>query len=183
MKKLIEQGGFTLIELLVTLVVLAVLLGAGMPSFTEWVRNTRIQSATNNLAGLLAQARSEAVSRQSAITLAPAAGGWSEGLSMYTDADAAGNSAYSSATDTLIKDIDFTADGLMDGIAVDTSDSADNYISFTSNGLLNEGNNTVTIALCDQRGASDGGQISINVVGRATLMFGSDDEPIATCTP
>ena len=183
MHKLIEQRGFTLIELMVTLVVLAILLGIGVPSFTEWVRKSRIQAATSNYTGLLAQARSEAVNRQKAITLAPATGGWSAGLIMYTDAETSGNTAYSAATDTLIKDIDFTVDGRMSGITVNTSANADNYISYTSNGLLNEGNTTVTIALCDERGASDGSEITINIAGRATWMFGTDDEPIPTCTP
>ena len=65
-----DQRGFTLIELMVTLVVLVVLLGVGIPSFNNWVVSTRMDTATMNLAGILKQARNEAVSRQSVITLA-----------------------------------------------------------------------------------------------------------------
>ena len=62
-----DQRGFTLIELMVTLVVLVVLLGVGIPSFNNWVVSTRMDTATMNLAGILKQARSEAVSRQRVI--------------------------------------------------------------------------------------------------------------------
>ena len=173
-----DQRGFTLIELMVTLVVLVVLLGVGIPSFNNWVVSTRMDTATMNLAGILKQARSEAVSRQSVITLAPKAGGWTEGLTMYTDTDAGGNTAYSAANDTLIKDLEFS----MGGISASTSTNAAAYISFTSGGLLNEGNNSVEIVLCDSTEEEGGSSITVNPVGRTSIVKGTKTNPLASCT-
>jgi|TARA_R110000851_G_scaffold181511_2_gene330051 type IV fimbrial biogenesis protein FimT len=173
-----DQRGFTLIELMVTLVVLVVLLGVGIPSFNNWVVSTRMDTATMNLAGVLKQARSEAVSRQSVITLAPKAGGWTEGLTMYTDTDAGGNTAYAAANDTLIKDLEFS----MGGIAASTSANAAAYISFTSGGLLNEGNNEVEIILCDSTEEEGGSSITVNPVGRTSILKGTETNPLPSCT-
>lgn len=173
------QKGFTLIELMVTLVVLIVLLGLGIPNFTEWVKKTRIETGTRSLTGALMEARSEAVSRQTVITLAPADGGWAAGLSMYTDADTGGNSAYSASDDTMIKELNFS----MGGVTVDTVSNADEFISFNSNGQLNESGSTVEMALCDDRGEEAGALITINLVGRTNSRPGTINNPLTTCTP
>ena len=173
-----DQRGFTLIELMVTLVVLVVLLGVGIPSFNNWVVSTRMDTATMNLAGILKQARNEAVSRQSVITLASKAGGWTEGLTMYTDTDVGGNTAYSAANDTLIKDLEFS----MGGISASTSTNAAAYISFTSGGLLNEGNNPVEIVLCDSTEEEGGSSITVNLVGRTSILKGTETNPLPSCT-
>jgi prepilin-type N-terminal cleavage/methylation domain-containing protein len=59
-----KQAGFTLIELMFTIVVLAVLLGIGVPNFRDFIRNSRITSAANDLLADFALARSESVKRR-----------------------------------------------------------------------------------------------------------------------
>ena len=165
-----RQKGFTLIELMITLVVLVIALSIAVPNFAAWIKNNRIDAATRTLAGTLNLARSEAVSRQTVITV-NSGGNWSNGLTIYTDTTPTGNTAQV-AGDTLIKDLDFS----MDGITVNTNDG-DNFISFTSSGLLNEGGNQLSIAICDDRGVSQGTLITINAVGRTSI-----GNP-TTCTP
>ena len=172
------QKGFTIIELMVTMVVLAILLGIGIPSYLQWIQNSRMDTATRSLAGVLKLARSEAVSRQIGVTvrrgttLSP--DDWATGAHVYTDADGLGNTAYdAAANDTLIKDIPFAANG----ITVATNAAGTNFVSFTGNGLLNEAGNQVAIALCDARGVAEGMQISVNLVGRISISNA------VTCTP
>jgi type IV fimbrial biogenesis protein FimT len=64
-----KQTGFTLIELMFTVVVLAVLLGIGVPNFRDFVRNSRMTAAANDLLADLNLARSEAVKRRVPVTL------------------------------------------------------------------------------------------------------------------
>lgn len=64
-----KQSGFTLVELMFTLVVLAILLGIGVPNFRDFVRNSRLTSAVNGLLADLNLARSEAVKRRVPVTL------------------------------------------------------------------------------------------------------------------
>ena len=93
------QKGFTLIELMVTLVVLVVALSIGIPNFSTWIKNNRIDASTRTLASALQIARSEAVSRQSVITI-DSGGDWANGLTIYTDVAGVGNTAITAAEKT-----------------------------------------------------------------------------------
>ena len=64
-----KQTGFTLIELMFTITVLAVLLGIGVPNFRDFIRNSRMTSAANDLLADLSFARSEAVKRRVPVAL------------------------------------------------------------------------------------------------------------------
>ena len=63
------QNGFTLLELMVTLVVVAVILGFGLPSFQQLVQRNRMTSTANDLLAALNVARSEAVKRATPVSL------------------------------------------------------------------------------------------------------------------
>ena len=58
-----RQSGFNLLELMTALAVLAILLGLGVPSFTQMIRTNRVVADTNELVVALSAARSEAVKR------------------------------------------------------------------------------------------------------------------------
>jgi type IV fimbrial biogenesis protein FimT len=55
------KKGFTLIETLVTLIVVALLLGWGVPSLLQVMHSARLKSAAHQTYGLLRLARSEAI--------------------------------------------------------------------------------------------------------------------------
>lgn len=72
-------GGFTLPELLIVVVVLAVLLAVGIPAFGEFTRNQRIKTASFDLFSTLVHARSEAITRNATVTVAPVSSAWTNG--------------------------------------------------------------------------------------------------------
>ena len=62
-----KSHGFTLIELLVTLAVASILVATAFPNFSALIAQERSVILTNTLAGALAYARSEAVTKQANI--------------------------------------------------------------------------------------------------------------------
>ncbi|MFZ2541189.1 MAG: GspH/FimT family pseudopilin, partial [Gallionella sp.] len=58
-----KSSGFTLIELMITLVILAIAMALGIPSYRDWVQNTQIRNAAESVQNGLQRARAEAVGR------------------------------------------------------------------------------------------------------------------------
>lgn len=61
------QRGVTLIELMIGLVILAILLTLGAPSFSDWIQNTRIHNSAQSIVSGLQLARAEAVRRNAQV--------------------------------------------------------------------------------------------------------------------
>jgi type IV fimbrial biogenesis protein FimU len=61
--------GFTLVELMIVVVILGIFASIAVPSFTDLIRRNRVQSASEELYGLLQYARTEAVARGRPITI------------------------------------------------------------------------------------------------------------------
>lgn len=55
--------GFSLIELVIGILILGVLMTLSMPAFTNWLRNTKVRTATESVQNGLQLTRSEAVRR------------------------------------------------------------------------------------------------------------------------
>jgi type IV fimbrial biogenesis protein FimT len=79
-------SGFTLIELLVTISVAAILLAIAVPSFNDATLGSKLGSYANNLVAGTLLARSEAIKRNTPVTLCVstdgsscASGGWEQG--------------------------------------------------------------------------------------------------------
>lgn len=60
-----SQRGFTLIELMTSLTVLGILLLLGLPTYKQWIINTRIRTASESIQNGLRLARNEAVQQAS----------------------------------------------------------------------------------------------------------------------
>lgn len=64
-----KRSGFTLVELLITLVVAAILLAWGVPSFNRFLERTTLTSETNTWVGVINHARNEAITRGERVTV------------------------------------------------------------------------------------------------------------------
>jgi len=163
------QKGFTIIELMLTMLVLVIVLSIGIPSFSTWIKDSRMDTGTREVASALKLARSEAASRQTIINVRAGTSGnpgnWANGVHIYTDVDVTGNTPYVAA-DTLIKDID----SVKDNITI-ASDDPNNIISFNSSGLLNEGGFGIqrTIRICQSTGEAAGNTVVVNSTGRTSI--------------
>lgn len=165
-----EQRGFTLIELLVTMTVLAIILGVGVPGLRDFVLNNRQVSAVNEMVASLQYARTEAVTRNSNVSLCPSSDGascsgsdWAVGWIVFTDTNPPpGGNGVVDAGDTVLRHvealnrIDFVSDG---GIA--------NAVTYRRNGRSTA---TGNFTLCDSRGSSDGKVVLLDLSGRPRVQ-------------
>ena len=78
--------GFTLTELMVALTVLVILTGVAVPSFHEILLAQAVRTASDDVFSGLLLARSEAVTRNTSVSVVPNGGNWSEGW-IISDAD------------------------------------------------------------------------------------------------
>ena len=76
---MLVNKGFTLIELLIAIAITGILASIAVPAFTAMIATTQVKSDASNLHFSLLRARSEAVKRNTSITLAPVGGGWKYG--------------------------------------------------------------------------------------------------------
>lgn len=74
-----KESGFTLTELMVTIVILALLTAAALPSFRPFIVGQRIKSASFDIMSTLMLARSEAIKRNTNVLVTPASGSWLNG--------------------------------------------------------------------------------------------------------
>lgn len=74
-----RQQGFTLIEMLVTVVVLAIVTAAALPSFRSFVTTMRIKNVSFDVMAMLTLARAEAIKRNADVTSAPVNNDWAQG--------------------------------------------------------------------------------------------------------
>lgn len=74
--------GFTIIELMIVVVILVILIAIAAPDFRNLIVATRIKNASFDVFSALIHARSEAVTRNTTVTVTPAAGGWADGWTM-----------------------------------------------------------------------------------------------------
>jgi type IV fimbrial biogenesis protein FimT len=165
-------AGFTLIELLVCVAVLALLLRLAVPSFAEAILTNRLASYTNAFIGSVQYARSEAIKRNTAITMCAssdgqtcaASGTWAQGWIVSCPASSATPGMCGSGGGTLV---------LQSQPAVPTdyhftSSSSSYSLVFPASGV---GVNQLVMTVC--RATPPGDQereISVAATGRAAVV-------------
>ena len=75
----IKVRGFTLIELIVVITIVGILASVAVPSLSDTLARQRAKSVSSELLASLSKTRSEAVSRNSNITLMPKTNQWIKG--------------------------------------------------------------------------------------------------------
>ena len=169
--------GFTLLELMVVLAIAGVLMAVGIPAMGDFIRNSRITSAANDVMAALHFTRSEAIKRRDPVTLCTSA-------SAVTDANP--TCAASDLLTGWIVFVDTNQSSQRDAgelvllqhepmnAAITARSSEDEFaVTYLENGFaLNP--NAAQLVLCDERGNTpSGGELSsargilVSVTGRA----------------
>ena len=179
-----HQRGFTLYELLITMLVIGIVLTVGIPSFSDFTRNSRITGTANDLHSSFHLARSEAARSKTPVTICASANplgaalcdgasfddGWIVFLDLNGDVQRAG------AGENVLRahpPVDATID-------ISTNAGSD-YFGFAASGL---GRGDIggqpamqTAVICDQRGniVASGGMsaarfLVVTPIGRATVL-------------
>lgn len=183
-----RNSGFTLLELLTTVLVASIALGLGVPSLSQFIRNSRMTSVTNDFVGAIHLARNEANTRSATTTLCASPDPVAPNPSCDTDV-ALLSGGY-------IVWVDTDADAIVDAgedvlLQVDGQDNitalGDNgYIHFDRQGFVDDiaaaGNSASLILFCDSRGnvpASGGTSaaraVRISPTGRPAMLTGVDE--------
>jgi type IV fimbrial biogenesis protein FimT len=174
--KTIVSKGFTLIELMVTMAVVAVLLSAGVPTFSALIKNNRLVTENYALRTVLSAARSEAQTQRTTVTVCRSANGlncstgdWGAGYMAFIDLD----------NDRQLDEED--GEQLLQSRVQDSSNvvvrysRASDVLLFNSNGNAVDSNGTFTF--CDDRGAEKARGLIVSAVGalRAAVASEADD--------
>ena len=69
-----QKSGFTVIELIVAVTILGILTTVALPNFVQFMRNQRVKTASFDVFSTLVLARSEAVTRNTTVTVTPQSG-------------------------------------------------------------------------------------------------------------
>lgn len=139
-----HSKGLTLIELLTVIAITAILAVMALPSFNDLLRRQEINGQANALFSMLYLARSEAIKRNSVVTICKSndgqncGGNWSTGWLMFADQNKDGSL---DAGETII-----TLGQISEKIAVNwTAFGSNNYIRFTPRGMTLAQNGTFTV--------------------------------------
>ena len=170
--------GFTLIELIVTLAVFSVLVAIAAPSFNAFTDSSRRASEVNNISGALSYARSEAIKRNSTVSVCArtstvgaetcsavvATDEWQHGWMIFDDTDADG---VLDAGETLLRLFGPISNG---SVISETSGNAPLAITFRGSGFITVAN--AEFKYCGpSNNVSNARAIIISKTGRARLSI------------
>lgn len=163
------QQGFTLIELMIVVVLLAIGLAIGVPSFTSFIRNNNVVASANEFATALSLARMTAIKEGSGAVIqsatgSPATNEWGQGftVSVWNDADNDNvvDSGEIGASVRVFRAFD-------SNVSLDSTDGT-RTLSFLHTGQLNATTARI-FNLCDSRTGETGRQFTLNLLGSFDL--------------
>jgi len=167
-----KNDGMTLIELMVAIAVLIIGVALAVPSFTTLNKNNRLNAASNGLVRMLQLARSEAIKRNTPVTVCRSSdqsqcktGSWTQGWIVFIDDGATTGTVENGET------ILGSQDALSPIIQVTTSSNFSDSITFLASGQPAQ---TGNLKFCDDRTGTHGRNIYINGTGRIRLATGED---------
>jgi type IV fimbrial biogenesis protein FimT len=188
--------GMTLVELMVVILVAAILLGLAVPAMRNLLYSNQILASTDNFAGALNLARSEAIKQGVPIALVSSSGtnDWSGGWTMFVDSD--GNGTQSTvlappAPPELTVRVGAAQPG---GYTLMANSTLGGLLQFDSNGrLLNAG--SARFVVCQGGGPWGGGlarMVTIKATGRVRIsandasghpLYDDSATALTGCTP
>lgn len=134
-----QVRGFTVIEVMITLIVLGLVLGYALPSFTELMRNNRSTAFGDEFAGALNFVRSEAVKRGGSVSICASnadrdgcGADWSNGWLAYVDSEE--ETSADTVVAEILRDWESPGDNLV--LSVERNDNPITFVRFADRGTL-----------------------------------------------
>ncbi len=140
-----RMGGFTAAEILVVLAVVGILTAMAGPYMGDMVRAQRLRTASFDVFSSLMLARSEAIKRNTSVTMSPSGGGWNGG---WTIADSNGNTV--------------RRQGAIDTVTIAGPAS----VTFLGTGRLNASVNPFSLVAVGSTGSTSYRCVSVDLSGR-----------------
>ena len=188
-----QQRGFTLIELMVTISLVAVLITLGVPGMQQMMRSNARASSSNELISTINQARSEAVKRNTEVSLCPSTNGtsctggtaWAGGWIAFVDDDLDGVAEANDGNGTWNtgEEILTVVSALSNTTTINSSFTT---ITYRPNGRMRTSASAeqAEFILCDAQGVSDATAVLIWISGRPQSSDTDlDNAAPSTCTP
>ncbi len=162
----LRAEGFTLVELMVTVAIVAIMAAIALPSYQALVINSRMTTQASEFLTTLEFTRSEAVKRNTRVTMCKSNNGtsclinaaadltasWQPGWIVFIDGGTAGDI---DGTDTILK----VHGALIGGSTLVGNILVTNYVSYMSNGLAQQAGGGMqggTFTLCSSNTAMAG---------------------------
>ncbi len=173
-----HHSGFTLIELLVVIAIGAILLGVGLPNLQGFIVSNRLSAQANDLNTALQFARSEALRRNTTVSLrrveSAGAGNWSDGWTVFTDSNANGSL---DGTDEVLR----IGPALPPPLTLHASANLANAVSFNGGGRSPQSAGVFVLCHGDQLavdGVPRSRLVLINASGRVRMGTDSDHDGV-----
>ena len=161
-------SGFTLVEMLIVLAILAILVGVGMPTFSDSMRDRRLGSVTSEYISAIYIARNESLTRRQLITLTPLPAGWQAGWSISDGVNVLHQYVNPDPDDTEIR---FPGAGV-------------SSLRFNANGRVTMNNGTtlanISLLVCDSRDDERGRTLNLSAFGAVENVVHEDS---TLCNP
>lgn len=168
-----KPHGYTLLECLVVIVIVGILLGFALPSFSHLMQRTRVVTQVDQLVATINYARSEAINRHAIVTLCKSADGktcsgeWRDGWLVFVDKQAQGQV---NPGDVILRVHEALHHG--DELAWDASSKRDAYLQLDATGATRGQAGTFVYSPGD-RNPQNTYRITVSLTGRVRVSPGS----------
>lgn len=174
---IVASRGFTLIELLVTLSVASILLSIAVPSYRVFVQDSLLVTQSNSFFSAMALAKSEAVKRNSPVTICSSTDGatcnggavWSNGWLVFADTNNDGSVDAGEPGEQIIR----VGAPFAGGNVLNSNNGQ--RVTFAASGFTFGFNGT--FSLCDSRGAAMSRGFILSNQGRLRTVMGGGTCP------
>ena len=120
-----KDRGFTMIELMISVLILGILASIAVPNYSSFVANQRVKTASFDVMSAVALARSEALKRNTDVTITPTTGtNWASGWSVAAGTTLNQQAAFKNMTITGPASLSYNSSGRLNTLAAPISISS-----------------------------------------------------------